>query len=95
MYENQTSHCTALFLHTRCLGVINNCSISFTTCSPTDIQITFSEKKNPTLFLCSPRAGGQDRLIKYVHTLFDLNVLQCQYVNSIVFMLRSFCSQRD
>lgn len=37
--------------------------------------------------------AGQDKLIKDVHTLLDRDVLHYQYVESIVFMLQSFCSQ--
>lgn len=53
----------------------------------------------PLIALCpSPpplgTSAGQDNLIKYEHTLFDPDLLQCQYIKSIVFMLQSFCSQR-
>lgn len=37
--------------------------------------------------LCT--SAGQDKL-KDVHTLFDPDLLQCQYLRSIVFMLQSF-----
>ncbi len=39
-------------------------------------------------------SAGQDKLIKYVHTVFDPDLLQCQYVKSIVFMPQSLFSQR-
>lgn len=61
-----------------------------------DIQM-LPRKLSSTLCIISARLGtsaGQDKLIEDGYALFDPHLLQSQYVKSIVFMLRSFCSQR-
>lgn len=48
------------------------------------------------VYMVCPALGssaGEDKLIKDVHTMSDPDLLQCQYVKSIVFMPPSFLSQ--